>query len=395
MDIDTLDRQIVHALRVDGRAGYREIGAVLGVSDQTVARRYRRLREGAGVRVVGMPNPIRLGYESWMLRLHTSPDMAGPLADALARRPDTAWVSVFSGGTEISCLARLAAHADRESLLLDKLPRTPRLVSVTAHCLIHHFVGGAVGPDRRDDALTAEQVAALTPDGVPAPPPPPFTIGGSPQPGDPDVPLDIRTARPAGLPPTESAGRPPVRPAGLPPAESAGLPPVRPAGLPPAESAGLPPVRPTGLPPVRLADGDEALLGVLSRDGRAGYAELAAATGWPESTVRRRMRELRRSGALYYDVEVQPQVFGFLAPVLLWVTVAPSRLAAVGAALAEHEEVVFAAATTGSTNLVATVICTDMAAFYRYLTERISGLDGVDRVESAPLLRHVKQLGRV
>ncbi|MEU4164520.1 Lrp/AsnC family transcriptional regulator [Actinoplanes sp. NPDC026670] len=336
MDIDTLDRQIVHALRVDGRAGYREIGAVLGVSDQTVARRYRRLREGAGVRVVGMPNPIRLGYESWMLRLHTSPDMAGPLADALARRPDTAWVSVFSGGTEISCLARLAAHADRESLLLEKLPRTPRLVSVTAHCLIHHFVGGAVGPDRRDAALTPDQIAALTPDGVPSPPPPPFTIGASAQPAD------------------------------------------------PADTS-----------PIRLADGDEALLEVLSRDGRAGYAELAAATGWPESTVRRRMRDLRRSGALYYDVEVRPQTFGFLAPVLLWVTVAPSRLAAVGAALAEHEEVVFAAATTGSTNLVATVICTDMAAFYRYLTERISGLDGVDKVESAPLLRHVKQLGRV
>ncbi|WP_093609820.1 Lrp/AsnC family transcriptional regulator [Actinoplanes philippinensis] len=336
MEIDMLDRQIVHALRVDGRAGYREIGAVLGVSDQTVARRYRRLRESAGVRVVGMPNPIRLGYESWMLRLHTSPDMAAPLADALARRPDTAWVSVFSGGTEISCLARLAAHEDRESLLLHKLPRTPRLVSVTAHCLIHHFVGGAVGPDLRDAALTAEQMAALAPDGVPSPPPPPFTLAGP------------ATAGP-----------------------------------------------PAGSTPVRLADGDDALLQVLSRDGRAGHAELAAATGWPESTVRRRMRELRRSGALYYDVEVHPRVFGFHAPVLLWVTVAPARLAAVGAALAGHEEVVFAAATTGSTNLVATVVCTDMAAFYRYLTERISGLDGVDRVESSPLLRHVKQLGAV
>jgi DNA-binding Lrp family transcriptional regulator len=360
MDIDMLDRQIVHALRIDGRAGYREIGAILGVSDQTVARRYRRLRESAGVRVVGMPNPIRLGYESWMLRMHTSPDMAAPLADALARRADTAWVSVFSGGTEISCLARVAAHADRESLLLQKLPRTPRLVSVTAHCLIHHFVGGAVGPDRRDAALTAEQIAALTPAGVPAPPPPPFTTAGS-----------------------------------VPAGEPADLPLARLADLPPARLADLPPARLADLPPARLADGDEALLEVLSRDGRAGYAELAAATGWPESTVRRRMRELRRSGALYYDVEVQPQVFGFRAPVLLWVTVAPARLAAVGAALADHDEVVFAAATTGSTNLVATVICTDMAAFYRYLTERISGLDGVDRVESSPLLRHVKQLGAV
>ncbi|SDT47888.1 DNA-binding transcriptional regulator, Lrp family [Actinoplanes derwentensis] len=335
-----LDQQIVHALRVDGRAGYREIGAVLGVSDQTVARRYRRLRENAGVRVVGLPNPIRLGYETWMLRLHTGPDVAMPLARALARRSDTSWVTLSSGGTEISCNVRVPAHADRESLLLEKLPRTPRLVSVNAHCLIHHFVGGAVGPDRRDDALTQAQIDTLTPAGVPAPPPPPYSHRGP--------------------------------------------------GTVPGSAAD-----PGDGPPAPLTVEDETLVEALSRDGRTGYAELSAATGWPESTVRRRMVELRRSGALYYDVEVKSFMFGFLAPVQLWLTVAPAHLAAVGQALTEHEEVVFAAATTGATNLVAIVVCRDMAAFYRYLTERVSGLDGVDRVESAPLLRHVKQLGSV
>ena len=38
---------------------------------------------------------------------------------------------------------------------------------------------------------------------------------------------------------------------------------------------------------------------------------------------------------------------------------------------------------------------TDMAALYRYLTERVGVLDGVERVETAPLLRHVKQVGAV
>ncbi|HWS39125.1 MAG TPA: AsnC family transcriptional regulator [Actinoplanes sp.] len=335
MEFDILDQQIVHALRVDGRAGYREIGATLGVSDQTVARRYRRLRENAGVRVVGLPNPIRLGYETWMLRLHTGPDVAMTLARSLARRSDTSWVTLSSGGTEISCNVRVPAHADRESLLLEKLPRTPRLVSVNAHCLIHHFVGGAVGPDRHDDALTPAQIESLTPAGVPAPPPAPYSHRSS---------GSIETG----------------------------------AG-----------------PGARLSGEDHALLEVLARDGRTGYADLAAATGWPESTVRRRMRELRHSGTLYYDVEVKSFMFGYLAPVQLWLTVAPAHLAAVGQALTEHEEVVFAAATTGATNLVAIVVCRDMAAFYRYLTERVSALAGVDRIESAPLLRHVKQLGAV
>jgi DNA-binding Lrp family transcriptional regulator len=111
--------------------------------------------------------------------------------------------------------------------------------------------------------------------------------------------------------------------------------------------------------------------------------------------VRRRLDELIRSDAVYFDVEVDPDRLGYHARVLLWAAVAPSRLAAVGAALASHEEIVFAAATTGATNVVATVICRDMPALYRYLTERVGVLDGVERVETAPLLRHVKQVGSV
>ncbi|WP_328475827.1 Lrp/AsnC family transcriptional regulator [Actinoplanes sp. NBC_00393] len=318
VEIDELDRQVTHALRINGRAGYREIGTVLGVSDQTVARRYRRLREEAGLRVVGLPNAIELGYEMWTLRLSAAPDAAVPIAGALARRPDTGWVAIMSGGTEIACSVRVPATADRESLLLQKLPRTPRLVAVTAYCVIHQYVGGAVGPDRRDDALTAGQIEALTP--------------------------------------------------------------RWPAGPPGA---------------ARLTGADAALVEALSWDGRLSYTELAAATGWPESTVRRRVQELLGSGSLYTDVEIEPELFGFRAAVVLWLSVAPSRVASVGAVLAEHEEVVFAAATTGPTNLQVTAVCPDMPAFYRYVTERLGSLDGVERIESAPVLKHVKQLGAV
>ncbi|MEV6348210.1 AsnC family transcriptional regulator [Actinoplanes sp. NPDC051851] len=316
MDFDDLDRQVVHALRINGRAGWKEIGTVLGVSDQTVARRYRRLRAEAGVRVVGLPNPIGLGYENWVLRLRAAPDAALAIAKALAHRPDTAWVTITSGGTEISANVRVPASHDREALLLQKLPRTPRLVAVTAHCVIHNFVGGAVGPDRRDGALTDDQIAALTP-------------------------------------------------------------------------------ATTGTSAARLTDADAPLIDALARDGRLSFADLAGVTGWPESTVRRRTQELFESGSLYGDVEVDMESFGYRAAVLLWLSVAPSRLAAVGEALSEHEEVVFAAATTGPTNLQVTAICRDMPEFYRYLSERIGQLEGVERVESAPLLRHVKQLGTV
>ena len=63
--------------------------------------------------------------------------------------------------------------------------------------------------------------------------------------------------------------------------------------------------------------------------------------------------------------------------------------------MSESEEIVFAAATTGQTNVQALVVCRDMPQFYRYLTEKLGPLDGVERIESEPMLRTVKQLGTV
>lgn len=60
-----------------------------------------------------------------------------------------------------------------------------------------------------------------------------------------------------------------------------------------------------------------------------------------------------------------------------------------------HLEVTFAAATTGPTNLMAGVVCRDDQALYRYLTERIGPLEGVERLETAPVIRTVKRAGTV
>ncbi|MFD2122624.1 hypothetical protein ACFSNO_29270 [Streptomyces cirratus] len=81
---------------------------MLEVSDQTVVRRYRRMRSGGLIRVIGLPQGRRVGlFESW-LRVQCAPDAALVVAEALARRPDISWVKLGSGGTEIHCLTRRA-----------------------------------------------------------------------------------------------------------------------------------------------------------------------------------------------------------------------------------------------------------------------------------------------
>ncbi|MER5280058.1 AsnC family transcriptional regulator [Streptomyces sp. NPDC002809] len=314
---DALDLRILHALELDARAPFSRIAAVLGVSDQTVARRFRRLRSEADLRVVGVrcaaaEDPL----DHWLLRVRCAPEGATAIAEALAKRPDTAWIGLTSGGTEVTCTANVRSRDDADDLLLGKLPRTPHIVDIRAHQLLHRFYGGPSGWLHKSGALSPGQAAALT--------------ATTPLPDHPG--------------------------------------------------------------PAVITAEDEALVAALEADGRATYPELQKATGRSESAVKRRMDRLVASGALYVDVEFDAAPFGFRHPTMLCITAAPRALHTVGEALATHPEVAYAAATTGPSNLVAVVITRDTGHLYRYLSERLGALEGVEHVESMPFLRRVKQL---
>ncbi|MEU6143718.1 Lrp/AsnC family transcriptional regulator [Streptomyces sp. NPDC047081] len=171
MESDTFDRldlQILAALETNARASFSRIGAVLGVSDQTVARRFRRLSAEGGLRVVAVRDPELLGHDQWNLRLRCVPDTALKIAEALAKRPDTNWIALAAGGTEVLAGTRPHSPGDRDDLLLGKLPRTPSVVEIRAHQLLHRFFGGPDGWLQKFRALTDDQKAALRPD-PPAP----------------------------------------------------------------------------------------------------------------------------------------------------------------------------------------------------------------------------------
>jgi DNA-binding Lrp family transcriptional regulator len=71
-------------------------------------------------------------------------------------------------------------------------------------------------------------------------------------------------------------------------------------------------------------------------------------------------------------------------------SVAPSNLTDVGETLASRPEFPFVAATTGSTNLVAALVCPDDRPLYEYLTGEMTTLDGVTQIETAPVMQFVK-----
>ncbi len=165
-EVDELDLKLIQALQLDGRAPASRIAVVLGVSDQTVARRIRKLRMTANLRVVGVVDETRLGGSGWIVRLCCAPGVADQVAAALARRQDTSYVALVSGGAEVICLMKPRDRRERDELLLDRLRRTPRVTSVSASCLLHHYFDGSRGTVSKIAVLTPEQKGALRPPAV-------------------------------------------------------------------------------------------------------------------------------------------------------------------------------------------------------------------------------------
>jgi DNA-binding Lrp family transcriptional regulator len=316
--VERIDRQIVHCLRYDGRASFRRIADVLGVSEQTVARRYRALRSLGAVRVQALPDAGAAGDRTWFVRMRCRPDSTDALADAVAARVDVSWVSITSGGAEIVCVTRTDPHR-ADGPVLHRLPRTSQMMSFDAFAVLHAHAGSGSRWLADDDPLAADQVAALR-----------------------------NGAHPNGRRDDPAAA-------------------------------------------IRAEDGP--LLAELAQDGRAGVVALARATGWPQSRVSARLDELLSAGAVQVQLDLAPPLFGYGAVAYLWLTVAPGELAATGAALAGRPGTTFAAAVTGTANLLVAATCRDADALYGYVTTEVGGLPAVRQVEVVPVLHRLKQAG--
>jgi len=314
-NIDVLDQRIIQALYIDPRAPFSRLAEVIGSSEQTVSRRYRRLFDDRILRVVGQLDSQRVGQSDWAVRLRCAPGSASTVAAKLAEHPDTSWVQLTSGGTEIFSLIRSRDGGQQTPLLLSQLSVGRHVVGLEAYCLLHIF-GNEYSAPLASNNLSRSEIAQL--------------------------------------------------------------------------QTQVPDIQPIHRPKSILQDSDWQLIQALADDGRVSYRRLAARTHWHESTVRRRVEELTSSGVLYFDLDVASDAFGVRSQALLWMSVVPLNLRNIGQTLASRSEFPFVAATTGSTNLVAALVCPDDLTLYEYLTAEMNALEGLTHIETAPVTQFVK-----
>ncbi|HEY2671689.1 MAG TPA: AsnC family transcriptional regulator [Rugosimonospora sp.] len=161
--LNDLDRRIVAALQVNGRAPWSRIAEVLCEPERTVARRGTQLLDEGLITITALPARHRRAWgELAVLALRCAPAAARFAAMALARRTDSTFAYLVAGAAD--CVAEIWAD-DRSltTLLLDELPATPGLVQVSTHPILRYY---RTMDDWQPGILTDDEAKALA-DGRP------------------------------------------------------------------------------------------------------------------------------------------------------------------------------------------------------------------------------------
>jgi len=112
-NLDDLDRKIIAALQADGRRPFTSLAQEFGVPVSSVRYRAKRLEDDGILQIVGIANPLAIGFDRMaMMGVRVQPGAARAVCAALAALPETSYVVTTSGRFDVlvEVICRDVAH---------------------------------------------------------------------------------------------------------------------------------------------------------------------------------------------------------------------------------------------------------------------------------------------
>ena len=101
-EVSELDKRIIEHLQQDGRRPFTQIAADLGVSEAAVRARTNRLVERGIVQVVGVTDPLKLGFRQMaMIGVRCERDTLVRVAEEVATFPEVDYVVITAGSYDL------------------------------------------------------------------------------------------------------------------------------------------------------------------------------------------------------------------------------------------------------------------------------------------------------
>ena len=137
---------------------------------------------------------------------------------------------------------------------------------------------------------------------------------------------------------------------------------------------------------------DRQIIDALQKDGRVAFAQIAGQLGVSPGMIRLRYNRLVEQGVLKVVAITNPLHMGFKTMAIIGIRVDGSKLLAVAEQISRLEEVIYLVVSSGRFDLFAEVVCLDHEDLLRFITEKLSTIEGVRESESFMHLKIVKEV---
>ncbi len=130
-EIDNVDRQIIAALRADGRATNQQIAGDLGLTAATVSARIKRMEDANKLRVVAVSDFSAHGFNIMMeVAIEVDGRPASDVAAELAELPEVFAAHLVTGRYDIDLLVVLRSFDDLTELMSNRLSKVAGIRSM-------------------------------------------------------------------------------------------------------------------------------------------------------------------------------------------------------------------------------------------------------------------------
>jgi Lrp/AsnC family transcriptional regulator for asnA, asnC and gidA len=143
---------------------------------------------------------------------------------------------------------------------------------------------------------------------------------------------------------------------------------------------------------VGLDETDLNIIEAFRKDGRVAFAQIAEQLGVSPGMIRQRYTRLVDQGFLKIVAVTNPLRMGYKTMAMIGIRADGSKLFGVAEKISKLEEVIYLVISSGRFDIFAEVVCRDHEDLLRFITEKLSTIDGVRESESFMHLKIVKEV---
>lgn len=138
--MDDLDLAILAQLQEDGRRPFTEIAKSLDVTEGTVRKRVGRLMDEDVVRIIGLVDPLKAGFEApAIIHVNVTPPHLQAAAAAIADFPEVSYLLMVSGEYDLMVEVRCRDREHLAAFIADKLQMVVGVQRTVSAIVLHTY----------------------------------------------------------------------------------------------------------------------------------------------------------------------------------------------------------------------------------------------------------------